>query len=301
MYSELAATFISTLFAITYCHFSRDYWGMLYATLLSKLLLMLLSRRFYRDLMPRFQFDRAAAQEMFRLTRYILPSSFLSMILTQFDKVIFLRFFDLTFLGLYGLAGGIAGPVEALISNISRMVLYPRCAHNFRAGEASYALKYYTENVRLFASMLTLPAAVWGAAHLLITVLYPSRYAQATPVLQAFMLRASLLALASPAEEMLVATGESRLILFGNLFRAAWMFTASIAGFYLFGFTGFIYGAALSGLPPLIYYLWIQHKKGMLIVKYELYKVAFMVILAVAAFSASGLFLAIWPNAHLRS
>ncbi len=301
MYSELTATLLSTLFAVIYSFYSRDYWGMLYATLLSRLLLTVLSRRFYPEFRPKLQIDRTAAREMFRLTRYVLPSSFLSMVLSQFDRVVFLRLFNLHLLGLYGLAGGIASPIEALVSNISRMVLYPRCAHNFRSDPETFALKYYTENVKLFASMLTLPAVGWGAAHLIISVLYPSRYAQSMPVLQAFMVRACLLSLASPAEEMLIATGASQIILIGNLYRAGWMFAASLAGYYFFGFTGFMYGAALSGLPPLIYYLWMQHKKRMLIAKYEFYKVAFVLGVAVAAHLVSNLLLATWPDFKLRS
>ena len=30
MYSELASTVIATTLSLTYCHFSRDYWGMVY-------------------------------------------------------------------------------------------------------------------------------------------------------------------------------------------------------------------------------------------------------------------------------
>ena len=70
-------------------------------------------------------------------------------------------------------------------------VLYPRCAHNFRANPETSHLLYYKENVKLFISMLFLPAAVGGSAHLVISILYPARYAEAAVVLQAFMLRAA--------------------------------------------------------------------------------------------------------------
>ncbi len=79
------------------------------------------------------------------------------------------------------------------------------------------------------------------------------------------------------------------------------MFIGSIAGFYLFGFTGFIYGAALSGLPPLIYYVWVQNRKGLLIVKYELYKVAFVLAIAFASYLTSTFLLKAWPGLHIRA
>ena len=92
----------------------------------------------------------------------------------------------------------------------------------------------------------------------------------AGPILQAFMLRAMLLAVASPAEDLLVATGESQVILIGNIYRAVGMLIASLTGYYFFGFMGFAYGVALSGLPPLIYYLRLQSQKKILIAKYEI-------------------------------
>ncbi len=42
------------------------------------------------------------------------------------------------------------------------------------------------------------------------------------------------------------------------------MLTATLGGYYIFGFTGFIYGAALSGVGPLWYYLWLQKKRACL-------------------------------------
>jgi O-antigen/teichoic acid export membrane protein len=85
---------------------------------MSKAVLALTGYRFYPALRPRLQFDAQAAREIFHLTRFILPSSLISLLLTQFDKLVFLQFFNLYVLGLYGLAGGIAGPVEALITNM---------------------------------------------------------------------------------------------------------------------------------------------------------------------------------------
>jgi len=300
MYSELAATVLSTVFTLVYCYYSRDFWGIVYGILLSRLAMSALSHRFYRELAPRLQFDWAAAREILGFTKYVMPSSLLTLAVSQFDKIVFLRLFDLNLLGVYGLASNIAGPIEALISKISQSVLYPRCAHNFRADRTTFALKYYTENVKLFLSILILPAAFGGAAQFVIAVLYPSRYAEAGAILQAFMVRAALLSLASPAEDLLIATGEYQVILHGNVFRAIWMFGGSMAGYYLHGFMGFVYGAALSGLPPLIYYLWLQRRKGMLIVRYELYKVAFVLSIALAAYLASALITTLWPAFRIR-
>jgi O-antigen/teichoic acid export membrane protein len=291
LYSELLASFFSTVFAVIYCYYTRDFWGMVYGALVNRALMSIFSYCAYRDTRPKLQLDWGAARNILQFTKFTMPSSALTLALSQFDKVTFLRLFDLKLLGVYGLGSNMASPVEAIISRISQMVLYPRCAHNFRADPDTFALKYYTENVRLFAGILFLPAAVGGAAHLIIGLFYPPQYVLAGAVLQAFMLRAAFLSLASPAEDLLIAAGSYHVILVGNICRTVTMIIASLGAYYIFGFMGFIYGFALSGLPPLVYYWWLQRDKGMLIVRYELYKLGFLAVVAVLSFFVSDLLL----------
>ena len=114
------------------------------------------------------------------------------------------------------------------------------------------------------------------------------------------MLRAALLALASPSEDMLFATGEVSIILTGNVYRAIWMVVGSLAGYRYYGFAGFVYGIALSGLPPLVYYWWLQARKGLVIAKYELYKVAFLCGVAACAYAGDRLMLLLSPALRVK-
>lgn len=300
MYSETLGSVVSAAASVVCCFLLRNFWGMVYGTLLGRLTVVVISHRFYRELKPRLHWDRSAAKEIFEYARFVTPSSILTMFLNQYDKAVFLRMFTLDLLGSYSLAGNMSGPIESLITKASRMVLYPRCAHNFRTDRENFTKKYYVENTRLFIGILAIPAAIGGAAHLIISLLYDPRYIEAASVLQAFMVRAVLLALASPSEDMLVATGESKLILVGNVYRSLWMIGASYVGYRFFGFTGFAYGIALSALPPLIYYLWLQRRKGMLIAKYEFYKIAFSCAIAVFAYLLSSLVLVIFPGIRIK-
>jgi lipopolysaccharide exporter len=289
VYSELVANVATTAFTLVYCYYTRDYMGMVYGILVNRVLLTAMSYGFYRDVRPRFMLDRAAARELLRYTRFAVPSSFITLALGQFDKVVFLRLFDLQRLGVYSLAGNIANPVESLINKMSQLVMYPRCAHDFRTARDRFALRYYTANTNLYLSSLGLPAAVGGAGQFLVHLLYDHRYAQAGIILQAFMLRAALFALAAPAESMLIASGELQVQLNDNIFRAISMVIGAVAGYYLAGFMGFVYGTALSGLPPLLYLWSVQRRKGFLIVRYELYKVVFVVAVAAVSYFASSL------------
>ncbi len=300
MYSELAASVLSTAFSIVYCYRYHTYWGIAFGLLLNRLIMTVLSHQFYRELRPRLFVDLAAAREILVYSKFTIPSSLLSLGLNQFDKIVFLRLFDLRLLGIYGLAGNIAGSIEALVSKISQAVLYPRCAHNFRDNPDTATKRYYTENIRLFAGILAMPAAVAGTAHLIVTLLYDSRYSEAGSVLQALAIRAVLLSFASPAEDLLISAGQFHVILVGNVLRASSIVLGSLVGYYFLGFLGFVYGLSLSGLPPLAYYLWKQNSKGMLIVKYELYKVAFALGVGVTSYMGSALFVALFPGFRIK-
>jgi hypothetical protein len=97
----------------------------------------------------------------------------------------------------------------------------------------------------------------------------------------------------------LIAAGAFHVMLVGNTFRAIWMFAMSLTGYYFYGFMGFTYGAALSPLPSLFYYSWLQHKRGMMNGKFELLKLAFIACVALGAYAASGLILAHWPGIRI--
>lgn len=301
LYTEITGSAISTAFTIVYCYFSRDFWGMIYGYLLYRAIVVGISHRIKLPFRLQLGVDWATAKEMFEYTRFVLPSSTLTLFLNQYDKAVFLRFFNLGLLGIYTLAANISGQVETIINKASTAVLYPRCAHNYRNARETFSLKYYIENTRLFMATLGLPAALGGSAHLLISVLYDSRYARAAEVLQALCVRSVLLALALPAENMLIASGESRVVLFGNVYRTIWIVAASLIGYRLFGFMGFTYGIASASLPALAYYVWLQQKKGFLHVKYEVYKLAFVSGIASCAYIVSALILALWHGAPLRT
>src|SRR6185437_8494618 len=158
--------------------------GMVYGIVLNRLSVVIISHQFYRESRPRLGWDRDAAKEIFQLGRFIMPSSAITLVLNQYDKAVFPRLFSLQLLGVYAVASNISGPIESLINTASRLILYPRCAHNFRTDRATFPVKYYLENAKLFIGILAIPAAIGGTAHLLIALLYDPRYQRAAEVLQ---------------------------------------------------------------------------------------------------------------------
>lgn len=291
VYAELAALLVSTAFTVAYTFYSRTFWGMVYGTLLNRALMTVISYRVSPQLRPRLQLDRQAARDLMHFSRFTMPSSLLTLALSQFDKIALLRLFDLHLLGLYGIASNIESQVEALTEKISHMVLYPRCADEFRTNPNDFSVACYRSTTRQVAAMLLPPAVLGGAARLLVAVLYDARYTQTGLILQALMLRAALLAFAAPPLNMLMAAGVYRVFLVGNVYRCVAIIVLALSGYYFFGFMGFVYGTALSGLPPLLYFLWMLRQKGFLMVKKELHRVALFAAVAISTYLVSDLLL----------
>jgi len=282
-YAELGCSIVTTVFVLVYSWFSRDHYGMVFGVVLNSVLMLVLSYVVTGARVPRFHYDRATAKDLFGFARFVGPSSAITLLLNQYEKLVQLKLFDLQQLGLYGIASSITAPVEGLISRLSRVVLYPRCAENNRTQRESSRELYYRQNVKIFLIMLALPACVAGGAEVIVRVLFDPRYYGAAVILQALCLRSILSALASPAEDVLVAAGHARVVLVGNCLRLVWLVAASLIGYKFFGFVGFIYGAATDLVPALIYLWWKQNASELLVMKFEAARMGF----AAAAFGLS--------------
>lgn len=271
---EVISLLLATAIAILVSLHTRDHVGMVVGIIVNRGATTALSYALGGPFRPRFSLDRAVCRELFQIARFVMPSSMLTMAISQFDKIIFLRLFDLTLLGLYGLAANVIQAVDSIIVTLTQNVLTPQLAEAFRRDRSSATRVYYRENARLHAFVLLLPAAVGGAAPLIVEVLFDPRYASAALILQAFALRSVLLAFYSSSENLLVASGHNHIGLMGNVLRAVWLMPGVLIGYRLFGFHGFLVMAVLYNVPGLCYYYWLQAREGLVVARYEVYRLA---------------------------
>jgi lipopolysaccharide exporter len=263
-YFELLSAFLSMLFVLVFTYFRRDHYGMVLGMLLTQALTTVFSYCVRDALVPRIRFDREAIRELFGWAKYVAPSSYLCIGATQFDRMVFLKLFDLRQLGLYNLAGGLSGPVEGLVTKLSRFVLYPRFAEYVRGDPSNLRQRVYSENRKTVFAMIALPVLVGGSAEIIVRILFDPRYIEAGLIAQAFCVRALLLAFYAPSEDLLMARGDTRTVMIGNALRFAWIVPATLVGYQLFGFKGFLAAVALDVLPALAYVWWRRHRLALL-------------------------------------
>ena len=268
-YVDMATNLLMTAVIVGMALVLRDFTAFLYGALLQRMLTTVASHFFYREIGVGIVFDREVAREQFNFAKFVLPSSLLTIVLSQYDKVVLLKLFDLTMLGVYGLAGNMIGPVGGLVQHNCRALLYPRCAEYFRHDRATARERYYRENTRLVAVVTLLPAAIAGFSELLVAMLYDARYSQAGGVLMVLGLSSVVGAFQLMAEMLMVASGRTHVGLVGNVLRVILIGPAVWGGYQLFGFYGFLWASIAVGFPILFYYYYEQHKNGLLDLRIE--------------------------------
>ncbi|HWH84362.1 MAG TPA: oligosaccharide flippase family protein [Burkholderiaceae bacterium] len=272
-YVEMATSLVMTATVIGLALALGDYTAFIYGALLQRLLSTAASHFFYREIGVGIVFDRQASREQFNFAKYVLPSGILAVILSQYDKLLILKLFDLSMLGVYGLAGNMISPVGGLVAQNCRALLYPRCADYFRHDRATAAHRYYSENTRLVAIVTLLPAAIAGFAGLLVKLLYDARYAQAGYILMLVGLGTVVSAFQQMAENLLVASGRTHVALVGNVLRVAAIAPMLFVG-YRFGFEAFLCAGLVAGLPILSYFYYEQRRNALLDPRAELRRFA---------------------------
>lgn len=295
---ELFAVTVTTAMSIGLALLLRNHYAIVIGMIVHRLLMTSLSHCFYREHRPRIQIDRAAAADLFQITKFVLPSSIVTLLMTQYDKGVFLKFFDLRQLGLYGLALNIIQIVDGRLVRLARTVLFPRCAEAFRRDPGSLAHHYYQGSVRFHALILAVPAGVGGLAPLLVEVAFDHRYHEAGFILQAFSVRSVLVALASSSEAVLLAIGHVHMGLIGNVLRLAWVVPASLLGYMAGGFDGFVIGVASEPLGALIAYLVVQRRSHLLSFRYEGFRFAYAAAVFATAFEMAQLGQRIMLTSH---
>jgi O-antigen/teichoic acid export membrane protein len=299
-YADMISNAVMTIFVIVVASVLKSYFALIYGALLQRALLTIGSYFFYRNIGVGIAFDREAWTDQLRFARFVLPSSLLTIVLSQYDKLVLLKLFNLALLGIYGIAGNMLGPILGVTLHNARVVLYARCAEYFRADRSSARERYYAENRRLFLVGVLLPALLAGFSQSVVGILYDPRYEMAGPILTILGLGAIITSLQNSSENLLVASGRTHTVLVANVIRLCSIIPATFLGYYLFGFYGFLWFNCAATIPLLIYFYSAQRKLGLLKLSNELTLLGIGLLVFLLSFAASHLLLASIPASWLH-
>jgi O-antigen/teichoic acid export membrane protein len=299
-YAEFFSNVVSTVVVIGLAFVLRNVYALIIGFLLQRALLAFSSHIFYREIGVGFAFDREAVREQFRFARVVTPSSFITMLLNQYDKLVFLRLFNATALGIYSIAGNMLMPIKNIISNNARLILYARCSDYFRTDRSTARDRYYNENKKLIFLGMLLPVMVAGFSQSIVSVLYDPRYEFGGYVLMVLGLATMVSAFLSASQNILFAAGVTHSILVGNALTLVSLVPASLLGYWFFGLKGFLWFNLGASFVPLIWAHWKQHQLGLLRLRTELRWFGLAVGAFLVCLILSHLFLAVVPQSWLH-
>jgi O-antigen/teichoic acid export membrane protein len=201
---------------------------------------------------PWFAWDKAALTEIFSFGQWIFLSTLFSFVAMRWDVFSLGRLEGFALLGVYGLASQITSVPSQMSSQVTSSVLTPVLSEAFRGqgGVLGEALHKAQRTYVPAAMLLFLGAATTAPAFFVIA--YREGFHVAGPMAQVLMLTIWLSFLQEASSRALVATGDGRGLALGNGLRVVATILATLVGFEVAGFWGFVVANSIGALVGLV-------------------------------------------------
>jgi O-antigen/teichoic acid export membrane protein len=259
-YLEVGSYAVTILISVIAAYEMRNVWALIIGAYAGSLTRCVLTYRLTDEPRPRWCWDRDVLQNIGGFTRWVLFSTMLTFITNQGNSLILGSFADLSFLGLYSIAAGIAGIASQVMVVLGERVFFPAYGHF--GLETTPLLRRRIIKIRLAVMVMILPP-LWVLicfGDWFIRLLWDTRYYGAGAMVQ--ILCAGNLLMAFGVGPLYLARGESWIgFLYGAL-RAAFLLPALVIGGHLFGPLGLVGGIAVSRAIEYPVEIWTQRRYG---------------------------------------
>ena len=257
---------ITTLVA---AYFLRSYWASVIGIFAGSFYLLFASHVLIPSRPIGFRLDREHLIDLWRFSRYVVPSSMIMILLMQADKILVANFATLEELGKYMLAVTITQAVKRLVMEYHGRVFFPLMAQTEREDPASARRVFYRSRLRFAALMAFGIGGLIGGGPLVTQILFNENYVGAGLYLSILSLGLLGGLFASPAMQALVAKGHVRVNLIANILKLVWLAVAIPVAYQGWGVIGVITAFALSEVA-VVPYLWgRQIRLGIFDPRYE--------------------------------
>ncbi len=262
--------FISIVTIIA-AYFLRNFWAIIISMFVSSVFTLVASYTLVKGPPIRFRLQREHVIDLWRFCRFVIPSSMISIILTQTDKFFLAKFFPLAELGKFMLASALAMAISTVINEYVMRVFYPRFAQVNREAPETAVDVFYASRRQVMLFLAFGAGGVIGAAELVVRILFNDLYLGAGFYL-AILCLSPLARLSSfPAEQALIAKGFIRITLVANILRLVWVLGAAPVAYFQIGPLAVIVVMSLTEVVLLPFFWWQQRRRGLMKVSEELF------------------------------
>lgn len=259
---EFGQFLIITSVTLVAAYYLRTYWASVIGIIAGAFYLALASYFLIPARPVRFRLDRDHLIDLWRFSRYIIPSSMISIVLMQADKFLVANFFPLAELGKYMLAATITQAVTTLIVDYNMRVFFPLMSQLERDDPSGVLQAFYDSRMRLTLLLAFGIGGLIGGGTLVVQILFNDLYLTAGLYLSIVSLACLGRLITQPAIQALVAKGYVRIVLIANLWRLVWLAVSTPVAYHFSGPLGIVVAIALTEASIIPYLWWRQQGQG---------------------------------------
>ena len=243
-------------------YYLRNYWAIILSMVVNSVTLVWASYALMRGVPVKFVLRREHIKDVLLFCRYVIPSSIISIVLTQTDRFFIANYFPLAELGKFMLAMAIMLAISSLIGEYVMRVFYPKFAQANREAPESVREVYYGGR-RLMTLLLAFAiAGLIGCSEIVVKILFNDEYLGAGLYLSILCLQPLAHLALFPAEQALIAKGFIRVTLTQTILQLVWVLSAGPIAYFQYGPLAVVIVMSLTRFALFPFFWWnlIRHK-----------------------------------------
>lgn len=256
MYLRFMSTLLSTIFSVIGVYYTQSYWPIVYSMVLNYVFQLILGYVVIGSKGTRFAFDKNIFVEFMGWAKFIIPSSIITLLLMQFDKLILGKTLTVSELGLYFVAFNFSSAAATFSIQYARSVLQPYLSIVYREAPADYKVRYYEKKMKIALLMAFSLGLLSGGSFVFFNVLYDDRYLDAGYYLSILLIMPVMALISYPSEISLILHGKLKMTLIANSIRLLWFSLAAWFGYMWLGVLGLLLSIGLIELLPSLYMIY---------------------------------------------
>jgi O-antigen/teichoic acid export membrane protein len=266
---ELLSQGGALLIMVVWAYLAQSIWALVAGSVAAATIRTVLSHTIVPGPKSKFQWDKAAAQEVFGFGKWIFLGSIMGFLVTNGDRIILGGLTSATSLGIFSLAAFLIGAIQQIFSKLAGSVAYPTFCEVARNEPEQLKFTYYKIRFPIDLASLFAAGFLFSAGHIIADILYDKRYSGVGSLLE--IMSISLLEIRyGIAGQCLLALGHSKIITILTSLRLPVVLLVTPVAYAAYGLEGAAWvtgGNMLITIPLLLMY---THKHQLLIVKKEL-------------------------------
>ncbi len=270
---EFSRFFLVTLSTIIAAYFLRNYWAIVISMFVGSFFSLAISYTLLKGPPVRFRLEPEHVRDLWGFWRIIIPSSVITLILTQTNTVVMARFFPIEELGKFTIAITLSTAVQGVLSEYVMRVFFPRFAEANRISVEKSKSIYYSVRRRVMLFFAFGIGGLIGGGELLVRILYNDEYL-GTGIYLSLLCLVPLARLSTmSAEQAIITRGFIRVALNANIIRLAWIAVAGPLAYIYAGPLALIAAFCLAEVAAVPYFLWNLNRYDLLKIREELFTV----------------------------